>query len=31
MANVAAFLADDREAGHVTGQIWTIDGGRSAG
>ncbi|MET7841371.1 SDR family NAD(P)-dependent oxidoreductase [Streptomyces sp. NPDC005356] len=31
VANVAAFLADDREAGHVTGQIWTIDGGRSAG
>lgn len=29
-ANVAAFLASD-EAGHVTGQVWLIDGGRSAG
>ena len=31
IANVAAFLLDDAEAGHVTGQIWVIDGGRSAG
>ena len=31
MANVAAFLADDTQASHVTGQIWLIDGGRSAG
>ncbi|MGP7961244.1 SDR family NAD(P)-dependent oxidoreductase [Sanguibacter sp. A247] len=30
MANVAAFLASD-EASHVTGQVWVIDGGRSAG
>lgn len=31
IANVVAFLADDNEASHVTGQIWVIDGGRSAG
>jgi len=31
IANVAAFLLDDAESGHVTGQIWVIDGGRSAG
>lgn len=31
IANVAVFLADDEQAGHVTGQIWVIDGGRSAG
>ena len=31
IANVVAFLADDKEASFVTGQIWTIDGGRSAG
>lgn len=30
MANVAAFLASD-EASHVTGQLWVIDGGRTAG
>ncbi|KAH0844091.1 hypothetical protein AYO21_02154 [Fonsecaea monophora] len=30
VANVVAFLADDNEASHVTGQIWCIDGGRSA-
>lgn len=30
-ANVAVFLADDAECSHVTGQIWVIDGGRSAG
>lgn len=30
VANVAAFLASD-EAAHVTGQVWLIDGGRSAG
>lgn len=30
MANVAAFLASD-EASHVSGQIWVIDGARSAG
>lgn len=30
MANVAAFLASD-EAGHVSGQVWVIDGARSAG
>lgn len=30
MANVAAFLASD-EASHVTGQLWMIDGGRTAG
>lgn len=30
MANVAAFLASD-EASHVTGQLWIIDGGRTAG
>lgn len=29
-ANVAAFLVSD-EAGHVTGQVWLVDGGRSAG
>lgn len=31
VANVVAFLADDAEASHITGQIWMIDGGRSAG
>lgn len=31
IANVAAFLADDSQASHVTGQIWVVDGGRSAG
>lgn len=31
IANVATFLADDTEASHVTGQVWVIDGGRSAG
>ena len=31
IANVAAFLADNAEASHVTGQVWVIDGGRSAG
>lgn len=30
MANVAAFLASD-EASHVSGQIWVVDGARSAG
>lgn len=30
MANVAAFLASD-EASHVSGQLWVIDGARSAG
>lgn len=30
MANVAAFLASD-EASHVSGQVWVIDGARSAG
>lgn len=30
MANVAAFLASD-EASHVSGQLWIIDGARSAG
>lgn len=30
MANVAAFLASD-EASHVSGQLWLIDGARSAG
>lgn len=29
-ANVAAFLASD-EASHVTGQVWLVDSGRSAG
>ena len=31
IANVVAFLADDAEASHVTGQVWVVDGGRSAG
>jgi NAD(P)-dependent dehydrogenase (short-subunit alcohol dehydrogenase family) len=31
VANVATFLADDAECSHITGQIWVIDGGRSAG
>lgn len=31
IANVVAFLADDEEASHVTGQVWVVDGGRSAG
>jgi NAD(P)-dependent dehydrogenase (short-subunit alcohol dehydrogenase family) len=31
VANVVAFLADDAETPHVTGQIWIVDGGRSAG
>ncbi|WP_159810133.1 SDR family NAD(P)-dependent oxidoreductase [Cellulomonas citrea] len=31
IANVAAFLLDDTLASHVNGQIWVIDGGRSAG
>ncbi|SMQ73669.1 SDR family NAD(P)-dependent oxidoreductase [Agreia sp. VKM Ac-1783] len=31
VANVVAFLADDALAPHITGQIWAIDGGRSAG
>lgn len=31
VANVVAFLADDNETSHVTGQVWLIDGGRSAG
>lgn len=31
IANVAAFLADDEQASHVNGQIWVVDGGRSAG
>lgn len=31
VANVVAFLADDAECSHVTGQIWLVDGGRSAG
>lgn len=31
VANVVAFLADDALAPHITGQIWTVDGGRSAG
>ena len=30
MANVAAFLASD-QASHVSGQVWVIDGARSAG
>jgi meso-butanediol dehydrogenase/(S,S)-butanediol dehydrogenase/diacetyl reductase len=30
MANVACFLADDAETSHVSGQIWVIDGARSA-
>ncbi|MGO1173805.1 MAG: SDR family NAD(P)-dependent oxidoreductase [Actinomycetaceae bacterium] len=30
MANVAAFLASE-EASHVSGQLWVIDGARSAG
>jgi len=31
MANVACFLLDDAETSHVTGQVWVVDGGRSAG
>ncbi len=31
IANVVAFLADDAETSHVTGQVWLVDGGRSAG
>lgn len=31
VANVVAFLADDNETPHITGQIWLVDGGRSAG
>ncbi|GAA4491316.1 SDR family oxidoreductase [Rhodococcus olei] len=31
VANVVAFLADDNETAHVTGQVWVVDGGRSAG
>lgn len=30
IANVTAFLLDDTQASHVTGQIWLVDGGRSA-
>lgn len=31
IANVVAFLADDEQAAHVNGQVWVVDGGRSAG
>lgn len=31
VANVVAFLANDKETSHITGQVWLIDGGRSAG
>lgn len=31
IANVVAFLADDEQASHVNGQVWVVDGGRSAG
>lgn len=30
VANVVAFLADNEQAGHITGQIWSIDGGKEA-
>lgn len=31
VANVVAFLVDDMQASHVNGQVWIVDGGRSAG
>jgi NAD(P)-dependent dehydrogenase (short-subunit alcohol dehydrogenase family) len=31
VANLVAFLADDDEAAYITGVIWQVDGGRTAG
>lgn len=30
VVNVVSFLADNEQAGHITGQIWSIDGGKEA-